>query len=108
MDFLFVDDIHQVRSHGVTGHRAFHLARPTGDLDAEFGILAQALHHALRSLAGTQDVNALDQNRQLDQPSEADPPSEQSHGENDQADRRRTAPQQVIRVHVGDTRQDEG
>ena len=107
MDFLFVDDFHEVRSHGLAGYRTFHLARPAGDLDADFRILAQAGHHALRALAGTEDVNALDQNRQLDQPGEAEPPSEQGEGENDQADRGRTAPQQVIRPHVCYASQDE-
>ena len=116
MDFLFVDDFHEVRSHGLAGYRAFHLARPAGDLDADFRILAQAQHHALRALARTEDVDALDQNWQLDEPGEAEPPSEQGEGENDQADRRRTAmdnrrrtvPQQVIGVYFCDARQNEG
>jgi len=38
------------------------------------------------------DVNALDKNWQLDQPSETESPSEQGEGEDDQADRGRTAP----------------
>src|SRR5712692_3869743 len=108
MDFLFVDDFQQVRSHGVAGYRAFHFAGPTGDLDADFRVLAQALHHALRALAGTEDVNALDQNWQLDEPCETEPPSEQSDGEDDQADRRRTASQEVTRPYVGNARQKEG
>src|SRR4029077_12202845 len=108
MDSLFVDDFHEVRSHGLEGYRTFHLARPAGDLDADIRILAQAEHHALRALAGAEDVDALDQNRQLDQPSEAEPPSEQTEGENDQADRGRTASQQVRRPDVCYASQNEG
>ena len=81
----------QVRGHRVAGHRAFHLARPTGDLDADFGILPQALHHALRALAGAEDIDPLDQNGQLDQPGKADPPSEQRDRKDDQPDRGRAA-----------------
>ncbi len=92
MDFLFVDDFHQVRGHGVAGYGAFHLARPTGDLDADFRILAQALHQSLRALAGTQDVDALDQNGQLDEPGKTEPPSEKGEGQDEQAYRRRAAP----------------
>src|ERR1700694_4790125 len=97
MYFLFGDYFHEVRSHGLAGYRTFHLARPAGDLDADFRILAQAQDHALRALAGAENVDALDQNWQLDQPGEAEPPSEQGDSEDEQADRRRTAPQQVNR-----------
>src|SRR5208283_2682826 len=107
MDFLFVDNVHQVRRHRVSGHRTFHLAGPTGDLDADFRILAQALHHALGAVAGAENIDALDQNWQLDEPGETDPPSEQGDGEDDQTYRRRTASQQVIRPYVGDTGQNE-
>src|SRR6266852_2564051 len=56
----------EIFSSQVAGYRAFHLACPTGNLNADFRVLAQALHHALRALAGTEDVDAFDQNGQLD------------------------------------------
>ena len=87
MDFLLLNHFHQVSGNGFAGHRAFHLARPTGDLDADFGILAQALHQALRALAGAEDIDAFDQDGQLDQPGKAEPPSEQRDGEDQQARR---------------------
>ena len=76
MDFLALDHVHQVDSHRLARHRAFQLARPAGDLDADFRILPQALHQALRALAGAENIDALDQNGQLDQPGKTDPPSE--------------------------------
>jgi hypothetical protein len=66
------------------------------------------LHHTLGALAGTEDIDTLHQNGQLDQPSEDEPPTDQSDCEDEQADRRRTAPQQVIGPYKGDARQDEG
>ena len=84
-------------SHGFAGDRTFHFARPVGNLDADFRILAKALDEALGTLAGTEDVDALDQNRQLDQPGIAQPPSNQRDGEDEQADGGGISPQQVIR-----------
>ncbi len=107
MDFLYAIDLHQVGGHRVAGNRAFHFARPTDDLDADFGILAQSLHQLLRAFTGAQDVDALDQNRELDQPGKTKAPSEESNGEGKQANRRRTAPRQNLRPYVGYTRQNE-
>ena len=35
-----MDNFHQVRGHGLAGYGAFHLARPAGNLNPDFGILA--------------------------------------------------------------------
>jgi hypothetical protein len=80
-----VDDFHEVRRHGIAGYSAFQFARPTGDLDAEFRILTEALDHALCALAGTQDVDALDENGQLDEPGKTEPPPEKGEGQDEQA-----------------------
>ena len=70
--FWLLDDFQQVGRDGLAGDRAFHLARPTDDLNADFRILAQAQHQALGALAGSEHVDPLDQDGQLDQPRKAD------------------------------------
>jgi hypothetical protein len=91
MHFLFLDDVHEVSGHGLAGDRAFHFAGPTGDLDADLWILPQAKNHALRPLSCAEDVDALDKNGQLHEPSESQPPTEESDGEDDEADFRGAA-----------------
>ena len=76
MDFLLVIDLHQVRGDGFVFDCTFHLAGPTGDLDADFRTLAQALYHPLGALAVAEDIDAFDQDRQLDQPGKTNPPTE--------------------------------
>ncbi len=100
--FCFFDHLHQVSRHGFAGDRTFEFARPTDDLHSNLRILAQALHRVAGRARRPDHVNAFHQDRQLDQPAVAEPPSEKSQGHDEQAERRGTAAQQEIGTEIAD------